>query len=72
MKAVLGSCSLSLNYPISLERANRMPVEKIDNDQHIRKGLSLECWMCETMSQWVAMAVGKRLRLWTCSVFLSA
>ena len=63
MKAVLGICSLRLDYPISVERANRMPVKKTDKDQQVRKGIFLHCLMYETMTQWVAMVVDKRLLL---------
>lgn len=57
MAAVLGICSLRLGYPITAERASRMPVKKIDKDQQVRKGIFLECLKYKTMERQVAMAV---------------
>ena len=51
MKAVLGICIVVLGYPVSVERATRMTVKKIDKDQRVRKGVFLECLMYETMTQ---------------------
>jgi len=69
VKTVLGICSLRLDYPVTVERANRMPVKKTGKDQGVGKGIFLECLMCETMTQWVAMVMDKKLRLWTSSLF---
>lgn len=44
---------------------NRMPVNKIDKDQQVRKAVFLGCLMYEAMTERVAMVADKSLCLWT-------